>query len=528
MNAAGATRRSIAVLSAFALLVCAAGASAETIPPDSWVYEALRSFELRGLVVLEPTFPYTRDRIETYVREIARGASSDGVELGARQRFLLERLEREFDGKGGRPEDRDDRPALTIRDGERFAAIDAAAGGAILKRVDRARGEANGLGEVAMLAGFGRGITMETNYRLVMAPERGDNVDGGKPGPRARSFRGLSGELERALVAANGSWWEVRVGREYVHWGGDDGEGLIVSRSAGSLDHAGGIVRIGRFALSTFQSALGPDFNLPYLSRYLAGHRLTAALPRGVFVGVSETVLYGGTGLEWAYLMPIGIFYAAQANERTNSDNVLYSFDVKAPLGRGVVLSAELLVDDVQYERGGDAGPDRIAFTIGIDAQRVAGGRDYGLAARYAYVDIYTYEHEYMRSPGSVHTSYVAGNGRYPTNALLGSSLGPDADRWDLALSCGASERIDCRFEASFIRRGEGNGLRPWYPGRERNPPFPSGEVLRETRLGAFCSYDLGRGSRVAAGGGARLLDGGPADLDSADGFARLELVLDL
>ena len=527
MNAAGAMKRSISFLTACALLGCAAVAVAETIPPDSWVYEALRSFELRGLVVLEPTLPYTRDRIETYVGEIARGVASERVELGARQRFLLERLEREFAGKGGRPEDRDDRPALTIRDGERFAAIDATVGGAILKRVDRAQGEANGFGEVAMLAGFGRGIAMETSYRLVMAPEWGNNADGRRPGPRTRSFRGFTGEFERALVSANGAWWEIRFGREYLHWGGDDREGLILSRTAGSLDHFGGRVELGRFALSSFHAVLNRSRGLSDNSRFLAGHRLTAALPRGVFVGVGETVLYGGAGLEWLYSLPLSIFYVTQANERTNSDNVLYSFDVKAPLAGGAVLSAELLVDDIQYERSDDAGPDRIAFTIGVDAQRVMGGREYGLSARYTYVDIYTYEHDSFRSLWDPNTNYVAGDGTFPRNALLGSALGPDADQWDLALSCGASERIDCRFEASFIRRGEGNDLRSWRIGRDRNPPFPSGEVLRETRLAAFCSYDLGRGSRVAACGGARFLDGGPADFDSADGFARLELALD-
>jgi hypothetical protein len=527
MSAGGAMKRSIPILAACALLVCAANAGAETIPPDHWAYEALRSFELRGLVALEPTLPCTRDRMEAYVREISRGLADGRVELGSRQRFLLERLEREFAGKGGRPEDRDDRPALTIRDGERFAAIDAAAGGAILKRVDRERGEANGLGEVAMLADFGRGITMETSCRLAMAPEWGNNADGGRPGPRTRSFRGFTGEFERALAAANGSWWELRFGREYLHWGGDDGEGLLLSRTAGSLDHFGGRVALGRFALSAFHAALGRDRGLSYHSRYLAGHRLTAALPRGVFVGVSETVLYGGTHPEWTYSLPLGIFYATQANERTNSDNVLYSFDVKAPLARGAVLSAELLVDDIQYERGDGSGPDRIAFTIGVDAQRVMGGREYGLSARYTYVDIYTYEHGYMRSFGTANTDYVAGDGTYPWNAIIGSALGPDADRWDLAASCGASERLDMRLDASFIRRGEGNDLRSWHPGRESDPPFPSGDALRETWIAASCSYDLGRGSRVAASGGVRLLGGGPADLDSANGFARLELVLD-
>ena len=111
----------------------------------------------------------------------------------------------------------------------------------------------------------------------------------------------------------------------------------------------------------------------------------------------------------------------------------------------------------------------------------MASGREWGLSARYTRVDIYTYEHGYVQSFGNPNTDYVAGDGSYPPNPLIGSALGPDADRWDVALSCGASERIDCRCEASFIRRGEGNDLGSWYPGLDNDPPFPSGEVLRDT-----------------------------------------------
>ncbi len=380
MSANESMNRSISILLACSLVLCAAGARTETIPPDHWAYEALRSFELGGLVALEPTLPYTRDRIEAYVAEISRRAESERIELGARQRFLLERLEREFIGKAASPGERDDAPLFEVREEGRFAAVDASGGGAVLKRVDRERGEANGLGGIDVLVGLGRGAAMETRGRLVMAPEWGSNVDGGHPGPRTRSFRGLTGEMDRALFSANGSRWELRIGREYLHWGGRWDEGLILSRTAGSLDHVGGRVAIGRFALSGFHAVLGGD--RLYLERYFAGHRLTAALPGGVYVGIAETVLYGASGMEWAYLMPLGIFYVSQANERSNEDNVLYSIDVKAPIGRGLVLSGELLVDDIQYERGDGAGPDRIAFTIGIDAQRVAGGREYGLSAR--------------------------------------------------------------------------------------------------------------------------------------------------
>ncbi|MFA4947948.1 MAG: hypothetical protein WC674_05490, partial [Candidatus Krumholzibacteriia bacterium] len=280
------------------VLLMAPAARAETVPPDSWAYEALKSFELRGLVALEPTFPYTFNQCEAYTREIIAAVEARGVALGPRHAFLLERLTKQFVGTRDRPEDRWSKPVYTVREEERFAAFDVSVGASVRKNPDQKKGEADGLAVPGFLVGFGHNVTLETNYRLVMAPERGDNVSGAKPSARLRSYRGVTAELERAMIDAGGSWWEVRAGREYMHWGSNLREDLILSRTAGSLDHFGGRIELGRFALSTFQASLDPGG----YRRHLAGHRLTVALPWGAFVGVSETAVYAKRDFDYMYL----------------------------------------------------------------------------------------------------------------------------------------------------------------------------------------------------------------------------------
>jgi hypothetical protein len=503
-----------------ALLVVASAAHSEMVPAGSWVYDALRSFELRGLVRLEPTLPYSFDAVEAYTNEIRENVNRGNVALGPRHAFLLKRLIEQFIRLRDRPEDRYDEPVFLYRDGDRYGSFDMVVGGSGRKKVDDKKGEAEGLAVPGVTVGFGNQLTMEAEYRLVLAPERGSNVGDAKASARLRSYRGLTAECERALLDASGGWWDVRIGREYVQWGSNMREGLLISRTAGSLDHVGARFALGPFALSTVQASLDSGSR-----RHLAGHRLTVALPRGIWVGIGEAVVYA-RNLDFTYLIPLGSYYALQYSEKSNDDNILCAVDWKVPLRRGLMVSGEFLMDDIQYERDELAGPDRIGLNLAVDALCFVGGRELELSGEYTYLDIYTYAH-------SMSTMYVAGDGDRSMNPILGSTLGPDADEWRCKASLGASARTAIAAEGIFTRRGEGNAavgdhLLDWQPGMDNSPPFPSGKVMHERTVSASCSYDAGKGSYITAGGGMRFRSGGRENLDSEDGFAWFEVVLDL
>ncbi len=521
MKSLASMRRAIGAAAILAGVHCMAPAvRAETIPPDSWVYEALRAFETRGLVALEPTLPYSHVQCEAYTREIAANVEERGVTLGPRHAFLLDRLAKQFVGMRDRPEDRWSKPVYTVREEERFAALDVSVGGSVVRGPEQDSWEAYGLAVPGILVGLGHGVTMETSYRLVMGPERGSNEHLEKPSARLRSYHGLTGEFERGLIEASGDWWNVRAGREYLHWGSGLDEGLILSRSAGSLDHVGARFTLGRFALSTFQAVLSSE-----PERRFAGHRLTAALPGGIAVGVAETVVYTGS-LDWKYLTPLGFFYAHQYNEGSNADNILWTLDCKVPLRPGLLLSGEFLIDDIQYERDEHAGPDRLGFTVEAEALFMAMGRDLGITGGYTFVDAYTYGH----ADG---TQHVAGDGDTEMNPLLGSSMGPDADRGFVRGTLGVSARTALAIEGGSTRYGALNtlfhGTLPdWSPGMDNNPPFPSPPVLRVNYILASVRYDLNHGSYVSAGAWMRQLDRDADDFHTSGSYGWFEVVLDL
>jgi len=502
------------------LLLAAPIARAETVPPDSWVYEALRSFEVRGLVRLEPTLPYSITQVEAYTNEIITAVAREKVTLGRRHAFLLERLTRQYVGLRNRPADRWDDPVYLYQEGDRYAFFDLEVGGAIGKKVDESKGEADGLMVPEVLFALGPLVTMETSYRLIMAPEQGSNERNEKPDARTRSYRGLTGEYERGILDVDLSWWQVRLGREYLHWGSSGSEGLLLSQTAGSLDHLGARFQLGPFALSVAQASLDAGSE-----RHFAVHRLTMALPRGIFVGIDEAVVYA-RNFDFLYLMPLSSFYAQQFSQGPNDDNVLWSVDWKVPLRRGFIVHGELLIDDIQYERDELAGPDRLGFTLAADLFSSIGGRELEVSGGYTYIDIYTYAHD-------CNTMYISGDGGLSMNNILGSALGPDADQWVFRAMFGASARTTLSVKGTYARRGAGNtaagdSLLNWVPGMDNNPSFPSGDVVYEKTVSAGCRFDMRKGSYVSAVAGMRFRSGGPENLDAEDGFGWFEVVLDL
>lgn len=506
-------RSMIFVTAAFlALSHASLPASDENINPDSWVYSALRTFELKGLIVLPPEMPYSRREVESYLENILRNIEVSGIQLSPRQDFLLKRLMGEFEGKEDIPSRREDGPLLCLKEREDFAALDLRAGAAFVKDVEAAKGELEGYLDPSALISISGKVTYESEYRLTMGPERGPNASRNKSGPRVRSFRGLTSEFERGYLAAGGENWRVTLGRDYLHWGNSRDEGLILSRGAGSLDHLSASYRLGRFELQALHALL--DSSVP---RRLAGHRLSARLPGNIYLGLSESVVYTGRSLDYAYLLPAGSFYANQYNE-SEDDNVLWGLDWKAPIRNWAVFYGEILVDDFQYEGRGSA-PDRLGIDLCAETLFSAGDLDIELLLDYTYIDIFTYAHK-----DSLLTRYTVGDGGI-NNGIIGSRLGPDADRWRMKISAAVTPRLILSAEGIYIRRGEGNDLREWDRIEDPDPEFPSGQVTVDKEISVSALFDLGGGSFISGGAGLRERESNSSE---SEGFGYLRLILDI
>ncbi len=175
--------------------------------------------------------------------------------------------------------------------------------------------------------------------------------------------RFIAGRMQEAYVAAAWRHGDLFYGRLAREWGPGGGggpfEGLLVSPVAYAVDELAGALRVGRLELTAiarrldaFPADSAAGAGLPPFNRYFFAHRLAINAGRGVWLGVSETGVYGGPGggFEPALHAPLNLAFLSEQNDSLEA-NVLFGADVSAPLGRRTRLSASLMLDDFQIDR---------------------------------------------------------------------------------------------------------------------------------------------------------------------------------
>jgi len=444
----------------------------EFLPPEHWSYTAFTRFEVLGFCKLPSERPYSRDDAIRYVKEIGQSVAARNTTLSPRDRFNLDRLNREFQDAESRanPKARFDPPVLYTSDGPLHLEADIDLGLVGVDPLNSQQWDFFGTFNPTIRLHFPGSLTYDVRYRLVMGPERDGRERNAKTSPRERSWRGLTTLYERSYLTYRREHGTIFFGRDYVDWGPAEDRNVIISQEAGSLDKLGGRLQFKNFRLSVVHAILSsPD------ERYLSAHRLEMVFGK-VTLGLSETVIHRDRFLDPAYVLPFSSFYANQFSER-GDDNVLWAIDMKYPVIDGLMVDGSLLLDDFQYERG-DSTPDNIAFNLGIRAA-MAQPVPVNFGLRYRRVTIYTYTHRDSLN------AHVSGTGDPNMgDSILGVVEGPDTDLLTADVDYFPLPRLTATVFFSLLRRGEGNDFRTFQPGDEHDPSFPSGVVERTTSLG--------------------------------------------
>ena len=498
-----------AIVLALACPVSALATGHERIPLDHWCYRALERFESLGLCVLPDDRPFTRDAIKTLAEQVA---GTDVAALSGRDRYELERLEREFVSGADDVSARYDRAWYGE---DRSIALEGDV--AVTPYVQQINFSTETEAFVGVAPEFrahlGDHYTYDVRYQLLYGPEHGDRARNQKPSRREKSFKGLTSNFERSYINAHWDQIDLFFGRDHVDWGPSVGGNVITPGENLSLDQLNAQLRWRALRLDFFYGQLWTD-----PQRWMVGHRLEASVGQSVF-GVSETVTYGGRPMDWLYALPVAWFYANQFNERTNSDNILWSLDAKTSVLRPVTLYGSLLIDDYQFEDEGF--PNKLAADAGV---RWVASKPWGLEVRaqYRWADIYTYSHEESLSV------YVSGAAELDNgDVLLGARPGPDADAWFVNADVYPRDNWRVSVGAFGGRVGEGNDLRSFHLNvDDPNPAFPSGVVEESVGLRAGTRWEFS-GNRWVAAEYAHVNADNRAHVsgsdDSSDGF-RLEI----
>jgi hypothetical protein len=246
-------------------------------------------------------------------------------------------------------------------------------------------------------------------------------------------------------------------GRIPQRWGPGRFTQLMISDNSPSLDMLKVQFNLcNTLTFTGFASTIDSDSGT-----YLTAHRLDYSPMDNLRIGLSESILFKSGGLDFAYMNPVIPWYPVQWNERLD-DNAFISFDASwKPFG-GIETYGELLIDDIQYENTGDR-PNKLGWTTGISAY--LSSFDLGTVIEYTRIDRFVYSQR--RS-----CNYYLHHGE-----IIGSELGPDADR--VTLSLGTSAAWPLLAEAAFdhTRHGEGTVQDGWPDSAATGGKFPSGTV---------------------------------------------------
>ncbi len=254
--------------------------------------------------------------------------------------------------------------------------------------------------------------------------------------------------------------------------------------------------------------------------RWIAAHRLEAAVTPSLDIGFQEVVVYGDRGIQAAYLNPITPYWAAQSYFG-DKDNVMMALDADWRVRPGVRIWGAYMIDDLRKLKIlSDDFTNKYSLQTGLAWADPLGLSDLDLEAEYVRIEPWIYTHKF---PVNTFRHF---------DAPLGHSLGPNSDRWRF--------RLDRRWSAGWstaawvgrrrhgdnvlladgeVRNVGGDMHYGWRPGDERETKsFLDGRLGRWTTLGGSTRWRAG--PRLHLLFGAELEWGEDVPLPPRDGTA--------
>jgi hypothetical protein len=298
------------------------------------------------------------------------------------------------------------------------------------------------------------------------------------------------------LAWGNG-WLRLDVGKGAVDWGPGRTGNLLLTNHAPTYGmfrlqtgykkvrytHLAGSLQAREGLYDTTRRVVDNDHVRIFLrKKRLAAHRLEVDFSK-VTVGVHESVIYGDRGFEPLYVMPVTFFVAVQ-NHLENRDNLAMGIDASWRPAYGVELYGAWFFDDLA-KLSPSAFSNKFGLQAGLFWVDPLGVNDVDVRAEYVRLEPFVYSHNFAIN---TYENYAA---------LLGHSLGPNADLWHLKVThrLSASMTLSALFERE--RQGENFtetdgtlvnvggdaqlGRRPSDPTVRR---FMTGDVELRTRLG--------------------------------------------
>lgn len=453
-------------------------AQSVNLPSDHWAYDFIERLETRGLFKSIDccSKPLSRREVSDIILQVERRLATEGDILSPAEKGLWEQLKGEFyeelKDHQLKIDPRQREPHLfSWGEGNSIIYVDLYLDQRFdLKRKDRRRISQTTLGGI--LRGRLKGNLVfnvdARNSLLKGADIKKETFDPSKGSPITVSGNNVYTDQAGAYFVLQLPWFQLELGKDRASWGPGYHGNLTLSENIPLFDMIKLKTRFSRFRFIYLHGFLRSKFG----RKYIAAHRLELMVKPGLYLAGSETVIYGGRGLEFEYLNPLMPYHVAE-HHLGDKDNNTMSLDITVSLIKNCKFYGELFIDDLTLsENPFTYFGNKFAFQVGSFLTNPLGLRDSQLRLEYTRVEPFVYTHQ-----DSINT-YL----HY--DKIIGYWLGPNADDLFLKIDYQPIRDIKLSFLWERIRKGEGDATTPHRKEEGPGKHFLSGVVEKKHILG--------------------------------------------
>lgn len=263
-------------------------------------------------------------------------------------------------------------------------------------------------------------------------------------------------------------WFDLEFGRDNAAWGPGYQGSLMLSANCPRFDMLRLRANYQKFHFTSIHGKLISSLG----EKYLAAHRIEIQPFRWLYLGGSESVIYGNRGIEFSYLNPIMPFHIAEHHLGDRDNNTLGADFAVFP-AKNHKFYGELFIDD---------------FTSAENPFTYFGNK-FAFLTGYYWVNPFSisnldFRAEYTRIEPNVYSHHDSINVYQNYNQHIGHWLEPNSDQLYSDLTFLVSRDLQIKVLGELIRHGKGNINSPHLMSEGTQKSFLSGVVEQRWRFG--------------------------------------------
>jgi hypothetical protein len=263
------------------------------------------------------------------------------------------------------------------------------------------------------------------------------------------------GYLRYAITPADNMLLALQLGREKFKFGYGYSNSLAISGEGPLMDLLRFDFRYGIFSFTSIHASTVGEYENSKderYTKYIASNKLKVAIPDLFDIGIGESIVYSGRGLEWAYINPL-LFYKYAEMSLQDRDNGTLFLDFQTSFIKDFELQGTFFLDEDILSNLQDLQlfSNKTAYQLGFQWYEPFNLSDLSFTCEYTKIRPYVYTHD----------NYMNTFTAFGVN--LGHRIGPNSDeiltRLCYNLSGSARLSLEYRHQRSGKNVVDANGV---------------------------------------------------------------------